>query len=110
MSGMNELFSIRGKTALVTGGSRGIGLMIAGQFLDAGAARVYICARRAEACEAAAAELRQRGDCVAVPCDVGSPEGVETRAAATEAPDERLHLLVNNAGPRWGAPLDEHPT
>ncbi|HXM55946.1 MAG TPA: SDR family oxidoreductase [Candidatus Dormibacteraeota bacterium] len=106
---MNELFSIRGKTALVTGGSRGIGLMIAAQFLDAGVARVYICARRAEACEAAAAELRGRGDCVAVTCDVGSPEGVETLAAAVEAREEKLDILVNNAGTAWGAPLDEHP-
>lgn len=106
---MSDLFSIRGKTALVTGGSRGIGFMIAGQFLDAGAARVYICARRAEACEAAAAELSKRGDCVAVPCDVGSPEGVETLARAVEAGEERLHVLVNNAGTAWVAPLDTHP-
>jgi NAD(P)-dependent dehydrogenase (short-subunit alcohol dehydrogenase family) len=109
MTWMNDLFSIQGKTAVVTGGSRGIGFMIAGQFLAAGAARVYICARRAEACEAAAAELRGRGDCVAVPCDVGSPDGVETLARAVEAHDEQLHILVNNAGIAWGAPLDTHP-
>jgi NAD(P)-dependent dehydrogenase (short-subunit alcohol dehydrogenase family) len=104
-----DLFSIRGKTALVTGGSRGIGYMIASQFLDAGVARVYICARKAEACEAAAAELRQRGDCVAVPCDVGTPEGVETLARAIEEREERLHILVNNAGTAWGASIDDHP-
>jgi NAD(P)-dependent dehydrogenase (short-subunit alcohol dehydrogenase family) len=109
MSGMNDLFSIQGKTALVTGGSRGIGFMIAGQFLAAGAARVYICARRAEACQAAAAELSGAGDCVAVPCDVGTPEGVETLARAIEAREERLHILVNNAGVAWGAPVDTHP-
>ncbi|HEY7198558.1 MAG TPA: SDR family oxidoreductase [Candidatus Dormibacteraeota bacterium] len=106
---MSDLFSIEGKTAVVTGGSRGIGFMIAGQFLDAGAARVYICARRAEACEAAAAELRGRGDCVAVPCDIGAPEGVETLAHAVEAREERLHILVNNAGIAWGAPIETHP-
>ncbi|HEY4027793.1 MAG TPA: SDR family oxidoreductase [Candidatus Dormibacteraeota bacterium] len=106
---MNDLFSIRGKTAVVTGGSRGIGFMIAGQFLQAGAARVYICARRAEACHAAAAELAKAGDCVAVPCDVGTAEGVETLAKAVEAGEQRLHILVNNAGTAWGAPLDEHP-
>src|SRR2546423_13241732 len=98
MSGMSELFSIRGKTALVTGGSRGIGLMIAGQFLDAGAARVYICARRAEACQAAAAELSRTGDCVAVPCDVGTEEGGETLAGAGEGRGDPPHNLVNNAG------------
>jgi NAD(P)-dependent dehydrogenase (short-subunit alcohol dehydrogenase family) len=109
MSPMNDLFSIQGKTALVTGGSRGIGFMIAGQFLAAGAARVYICARRAEACQAAAAELSAAGDCVAVPCDVGTPEGVETLSQAIEAREERLHILVNNAGIAWGAPVDTHP-
>jgi NAD(P)-dependent dehydrogenase (short-subunit alcohol dehydrogenase family) len=108
---MNDLFSIQGKTALVTGGSRGIGFMIAGQLLAAGAARVYICARRAEACRAAAADLSGTGagDCVAVPCDVGTPEGVETLARAIEAREERLHILVNNAGIAWGAPVETHP-
>jgi NAD(P)-dependent dehydrogenase (short-subunit alcohol dehydrogenase family) len=110
MSGMNDLFSIQGKTALVTGGSRGIGFMIAGQFLAAGAARVYICARRAEACRAAAAQLSEAGgDCVAVPCDVGTAEGVETLAQAIEAREDRLHILVNNAGIAWGEPFDTHP-
>jgi NAD(P)-dependent dehydrogenase (short-subunit alcohol dehydrogenase family) len=106
---MSDLFSVRGKTVVVTGGSRGIGFMIAGQFLAAGVARVYICARRAEACEAAAAELSKAGDCVAVPCDVGTVEGVEALAAAVEAREERLHILVNNAGIAWGAPVDTHP-
>jgi len=109
MRWMNDLFSIRGKTAVVTGGTRGLGFIIAGQFLAAGAARVYICARRAEACVAAAGELSRDGDCVAVPCDVGTPEGVETLAAAVEAREQRLHILVNNAGVAWGAPLDSHP-
>lgn len=106
---MSELFSIRGKTALVTGGSRGIGYMIASEFLKAGVARVYICARRAEACDAAAAELGKLGECVSVPCDVGDPEGVETLARAIEAREERLHILVNNAGTAWGAPVESHP-
>src|SRR5215471_9742765 len=109
MSPMNDLFSIQGKTALVTGGSRGIGFMIAGQFLAAGAARVYICARRAEACRAAAAELSAAGDCVAVPCDVGTPEGVEELATAIEAREDRLHILVNNAGIAWGEAVETHP-
>jgi NAD(P)-dependent dehydrogenase (short-subunit alcohol dehydrogenase family) len=106
---MSDLFSIVGKTALVTGGSRGIGYMIAAEFLKAGTRRVYICARRAEACDAAARELSQYGDCVSVPCDVGQPEGVETLARAVEEREERLDILVNNAGIAWGAPLDSHP-
>jgi NAD(P)-dependent dehydrogenase (short-subunit alcohol dehydrogenase family) len=106
---MTELFSIEGKTAVVTGGSRGIGFMIAGEFLRAGAARVYICARKAEACDAAAAELAKLGECISVPCDVGDVAGVEHLARAIEAKDERLHILVNNAGTAWGAPVDTHP-
>jgi NAD(P)-dependent dehydrogenase (short-subunit alcohol dehydrogenase family) len=106
---MSELFSIAGKTAVVTGGSRGIGFMIAGEFLKAGAGRVYICARRAEACDAAAKELSQYGECVSVPCDVGDPEGVEKLATAVEEREERLQILVNNAGTAWGAPLETHP-
>ena len=106
---MSDLFSIAGKTAVVTGGSRGIGYMIAAEFLEAGARRVYICARKAEACDAAAAELSQHGDCVSVPCDVGQPEGVEKLARAVEEREERLEILVNNAGTAWGAPLDSHP-
>src|SRR3982075_627303 len=106
---MSDLFSIAGKTALVTGGSRGIGYMIASEFLKVGARRVYICARKAEACDAAARELSRYGDCVSVPCDVGQPEGVEKLARTVEAREERLQILVNNAGTAWGAPLDSHP-
>src|SRR5205809_494775 len=83
--------------------------MIAGEFLKAGAARVYICARKAEACDAAAAELGKLGECVSVPCDVGEEEGVETLARAVEAREERLAILVNNAGTAWGAPVETHP-
>jgi NAD(P)-dependent dehydrogenase (short-subunit alcohol dehydrogenase family) len=106
---MSDLFSVAGKTALVTGGSRGIGYMIAAEFLKAGVRRVYICARKAGACDAAASELSQYGECVSVPCDVGQPEGVETLAKAVEEREERLDILVNNAGTAWGAPLDSHP-
>lgn len=106
---MSDLFSIQGKTAVVTGGSRGIGFMIAGEFLRAGAARVYICARRAEACDAAAADLSRFGECVSVPCDVGTAEGVDALARAVEGREPRLNILVNNAGVAWGAPVDTHP-
>lgn len=106
---MAGLFSVEGKVAVVTGGSRGIGRMITEEFLKAGAARVYICARKAEACDAAAAELSQFGECISVPCDVGEASGVEQLAAAVEQREKRLDILVNNAGTAWGAPVDTHP-
>ena len=104
----NDLFSIQGKTALVTGGSRGIGYMIATEFLNAGA-RVYICARKAAECDAAAAELSKLGECISIPADVGSAADVERLASTIEAREDRLHVLVNNAGTAWGAPVDTHP-
>ncbi len=106
---MSGLFSIEGKTAVVTGGSRGIGYMIAGEFLKAGATRVYICARKAEACDAAAAELSKLGDCVSIPADVGEPEDIERLASEIEQREDKLGILVNNAGTAWGAPFDVHP-
>jgi NAD(P)-dependent dehydrogenase (short-subunit alcohol dehydrogenase family) len=106
---MPDLFSIAGKTALVTGGSRGIGFMIAGEFLKAGAARVYICARKAEACDAAAAELSKLGECVSIPADVGDPAGVDRLAEAIEQREPKLHILVNNAGTAWGASVEDYP-
>jgi NAD(P)-dependent dehydrogenase (short-subunit alcohol dehydrogenase family) len=106
---MADLFSIKGKTALVTGGSRGIGFMIAGEFLKAGAGRVYICARKAEACAAAAKELSQFGDCVSVPADLGDLAGVDAVAGAIESRESKLHILVNNAGTAWGATVESYP-
>ncbi|GAC1419033.1 MAG: SDR family oxidoreductase [Actinomycetota bacterium] len=105
---MSELFSIEGKTALITGGSRGIGLMIARGFVSAGA-RVYISSRKADACDAAAAELSKIGECVAVPADLSTPEGCESLAADVCSRAERLHILINNAGATWGAPLEDFP-
>lgn len=101
---MSDLFSIHGKTALVTGGSRGIGLMIASGFIDAGA-RVYISSRKAEVCATVAAELSERGECIALPADLSSED--ECRRLAEELADreDRLDILVNNAGATWGAPL-----
>lgn len=99
------LFDLTGKKALVTGGTRGIGLMIARGLLDAGAS-VTISSRDAQACESARAELAAYGDVAAVPADLSTEAGCLRLAAAVEGP---LHVLVNNAGATWGAPLMEFP-
>jgi NAD(P)-dependent dehydrogenase (short-subunit alcohol dehydrogenase family) len=105
---MNDLFSIEGKTALVTGGSRGIGLMIARGYVEAGA-RVFISSRKAEVCEEVAQELSKIGTCIPVPADLSQHD--ECLRLATEMAEQegRLHILVNNAGANWGAPLAEFP-
>jgi NAD(P)-dependent dehydrogenase (short-subunit alcohol dehydrogenase family) len=104
----SDLFSVAGKTAIVTGGSRGIGAMIASGLVKAGC-RVYITARRKEACDAAAAELSAFGECVSVPLDLSSPGSADELVAAVGEREDRLHILVNNAGATWGAPLSEYP-
>ncbi len=103
---MTDLFDLSGKTALVTGGTRGIGLMIARGLLQAGAAKVTVSSRKAEACEAAVQELSAFGEAVALPADVSTEDECRRVAAAIEGP---LHILVNNAGATWGAPLEEFP-
>jgi len=105
---MNDLFSLQGRTALVTGGSRGIGRMIAAGFLRAGA-RVYISARKAETCDATAKELSALGPCVSLPDDVSTLEGAHALVAAYLKHEQSLDILVNNAGAAWGAPFDEFP-
>ncbi len=105
---MKDLFSIEGKTAVVTGGSRGIGLMIARGFVEAGA-KVYISARKASECERAAGELSRSGTCIAIPADLSTEAGANGLAAAVAAREPALHVLVNNAGTNWGAPLAEYP-
>jgi NAD(P)-dependent dehydrogenase (short-subunit alcohol dehydrogenase family) len=105
---MSTLFSLEGRSALVTGGSRGIGRMIAAGFLAHGA-RVYISARKAEACRQTAAELSALGPCVALPADVSTMGGVQALAAAYAAHEPQLDILVNNAGAAWGCPFDEFP-
>lgn len=96
-----SLFSVEGKTVVVTGGSRGIGRMIAAGFVAAGAT-VVISARKAAEVDKTAAEL----GCTAVQADLSTPEGVDTLVTAVGGP---LHVLVNNAGATWGAPLEEYP-
>src|SRR5689334_7971082 len=104
-----ELFTLKGRTALITGGSRGIGKMIAAGFLAQGA-RVYISSRKAEICEATAAELSSGGgSCISLPADVSTLEGARGLAAAYAAREPSLDILVNNAGAAWLAPFDEFP-
>jgi NAD(P)-dependent dehydrogenase (short-subunit alcohol dehydrogenase family) len=104
----SDLFSVAGKVAVVTGGSRGIGAMIAGGLVRAGA-RVYITARKAAACDATAAELSAFGECISVPLDLAADGGVDALVRTVGEREDRLHILVNNAGATWGAPLAEYP-
>jgi NAD(P)-dependent dehydrogenase (short-subunit alcohol dehydrogenase family) len=105
---MEDLFSIEGKTAVVTGGSRGIGLMIARGFVQA-KARVYISSRKKDACDRVAAELSEVGTCFSVPADLSTEQGVRGLAEAVAEREQSLHILVNNAGANWGAPFEEFP-
>lgn len=106
-----DLFSLQGRVALVTGGSRGIGKMIAAGFLAHGAARVYITARKAGPCEATAQELSAQyaGECIALPIDISTLAGIELLASEIIKREPKLDILVNNAGAAWGAPFDEFP-
>jgi NAD(P)-dependent dehydrogenase (short-subunit alcohol dehydrogenase family) len=103
-----SLFSLSGKVALVTGGSRGLGLTIAEGLLGAGA-KVYISSRKADACDGAARELSSAGPCVSLPANVATVEGRASLVGALRTREERLHILVNNAGTTWGAPYAEYP-
>jgi NAD(P)-dependent dehydrogenase (short-subunit alcohol dehydrogenase family) len=105
---MNDLFSLKGRTALVTGGSRGIGRMIAAGFLAQGA-RVYISSRKADVCDKAAKELSADGHCVSLPADVSSLQGIRSLVDAYSAHESKLDILVNNAGAAWGAEFDSFP-
>lgn len=103
---MTDLFSIEGKHALVTGGSRGIGRMIAEGFVRAGAS-VTIASRKADVCESVATELSEFGDCRGIPADLSTEDGCRALADAYLAGDTPIDILVNNAGATWGAPLAE---
>ena len=105
---VQELFSIKGKTALVTGGSRGIGLMIARGYLEAGA-KVYISARKQTACDEAARQLSALGECHSLPADLSTQAGCQQLANELKQRETSLHILVNNAGAAWGASLEDYP-
>ena len=106
-----DLFSLKGRVALVTGGSRGIGKMIAAGFLAQGAAKVYITARKAGPCEATAKELTAAydGECIALPIDISTVAGCDKLAGEIIKREPKLDILVNNAGAAWGADFDEFP-
>ena len=103
-----NLFDVSGKVAVVTGGSRGIGEMIA-EGLVVNGVRVYITARKAEACDATAARLSEQGECISIPADLATEEGLAAFTAALAEQEDRLDILVNNAGATWGAPLGGFP-
>ncbi|MFN8050147.1 MAG: SDR family oxidoreductase [Acidimicrobiales bacterium] len=107
---IGELFGVAGKKVLVTGGSRGIGEMIAAGFLANGAT-VYISSRKADACDATAARLSEQygGTCVSIPANLAELDGIDALAAELGKRETQLDVLVNNAGVSWGASIDEFP-
>lgn len=105
---LKGLFSLEGRVALVTGGSRGIGKMIAQGFLESGA-KVYISSRKADVCDATAKELSAYGTCISLPQDVSTVEGVKALTEKYLKAEPKLDILINNAGAAWGAQFDEFP-
>jgi NAD(P)-dependent dehydrogenase (short-subunit alcohol dehydrogenase family) len=104
---ISDLFSLKGKTALVTGGSRGIGLMIARGFVEAGV-KTYISSRDARACAEAEAALNKIGTCIALPHDLGRTDEVKALASGIAAREKKLDILINNAGAAWAEPIDQY--
>jgi NAD(P)-dependent dehydrogenase (short-subunit alcohol dehydrogenase family) len=105
---MADLFSVAGKTVLVTGGSRGIGVMIAQGFVEAGA-HVIVSSRKPDVCAAVASQLSALGQCEAIPADLSTMDGAAMLAEQVLAAHPTVHVLVNNAGATWGAPLEAYP-
>lgn len=104
---MKNLFNVEGKVVLITGGSRGIGEMIATGFVENGA-KVYISARKAAPCNELAERLSEKGFCVSLPCDLSTTEGVNWMAEELGRREEKLDVLINNAGAAWGEPIDDY--
>lgn len=105
---LENLFSLSGKVAVVTGGSRGIGAMIARGYLESGV-KTYITSRKLDELQATADEFSEFGECIAIQSDLSTMEGVQAFADEIKAKEARIHILVNNAGATWGAPIDEYP-
>jgi len=105
---IENIFDIKGKVALVTGGAKGIGAMIAQGLVEAGV-KVYVSSRSAEACKAFAAEMSKIGECIALPTDLSNVENIETLANQLSEKEDKLDILINNSGTSWGAPLGEFP-
>jgi len=105
---MKDLFDVSGKVALVTGGSRGIGEMIAEGYVTNGV-KTYISARKAGACDATAARLSEMGECISIPADLSTSEGLGALVGEIKNREDKLDILVNNAGATWGAPIGEFP-
>jgi len=107
---IENLFSLEGKTALVTGGAKGIGAMITQGLIESGA-KVYIASRSAEACNAFAEEMNAlgKGTCVALPTDLSSVENIDGLAKELSNRETALDILINNSGLSWGAPLGSYP-
>jgi NAD(P)-dependent dehydrogenase (short-subunit alcohol dehydrogenase family) len=105
---MKNLFDVSGKVAVVTGGSRGIGAMIARGFVENGV-KTYITARKEQELHATQQQLAALGQCIAIPSDLSTLAGVAAFAAAVAAAEDKVHILVNNAGATWGADIDDFP-
>jgi NAD(P)-dependent dehydrogenase (short-subunit alcohol dehydrogenase family) len=105
---MKDLFEVSGKVALVTGGSRGIGEMIAEGYVANGV-KTYISARKAEACNATAARLSEIGECISIPADLSTAAGIAELVEQIKSREDRLDILVNNAGAAWGEPIETFP-
>ncbi len=105
---IEDLFSVRDKLVVITGGSRGIGEMIARAYVENGA-RVIISARNAAVCDGLAAQLSKIGECVSIPADLSKMAEIERFAAAVAARESKVDILFNNAGASWGAPFDDFP-
>jgi NAD(P)-dependent dehydrogenase (short-subunit alcohol dehydrogenase family) len=105
---MKDLFDVSGKVALITGGSRGIGEMIAEGFVTYGV-KTYISSRKAEACDATAARLSEIGECISIPADLSAADGIASLVDALKSREDKLDILVNNAGATWGEPIEDFP-
>lgn len=105
---MKTLFDVRGKVAVVTGGSSGIGAMMARGLIENGV-KVYITARKEERLMAKAAELSELGECIGIPADLSKVEGIEALVAAVGEREEKIDILINNAGANWSASIEDFP-